>query len=206
MIDLRRKVDTSSQSKDRDTWIYLERGEGEKARQDYQSSVEFIKSRAIVWCALHGSKLLSVGHGILWPAPLRRWPSYIKRRTAQARVLIYCTQTRASNKRYGEHPKDSSCHSLRVRAHTLLWRESFQVADGMFISESLCVCTKDIWHHQLAQLSALTFSKDKERAREQKGDASEIEQNTNDTFSRQQHAESTGAFRAKGFACVCGFS
>lgn len=70
----------------------------------------------------------------------------------------------------------------------------------------MCVCTEDIWHHQLAQLSALTFSKDKERAREQKGDASEIEQNTNDTFSRQQHAESPGAFTAKGFACVCGFS
>lgn len=45
----------------------------------------------------------------------------------------------------------------------LLWRESFQVAAGMFISESLCGCTKDIWHHQPAQLSALIFSKDKER-------------------------------------------
>lgn len=52
----------------------------------------------------------------------------------------------------------------------------------MFISESLCVCTKDIWHHQPALLSALTFSKDKEGARERKGDAFEIEQNTNDTF------------------------
>ena len=52
---------------------------------------------------------------------------------------------------------------------------------------SLCVCTKDTWHHEPVQLSALTFSKDKERARAQKGDAFEIEQNTNDTFRQQQH-------------------
>lgn len=134
-----------------------------------------------------GAKLLSVGHEILWPAPLTRWPSYIKGYTPQARVLIYCTQTHPPNKRCGEQPKDSSCHFLCVCAHTLLWRQSFQVAAGMLISKSLCVYTKDIWHYQPAQLSALTFSKDKERAREWKGDAFEMEQNTNDTFRQQQH-------------------
>lgn len=59
----------------------------------------------------------------------------------------------------------------------------------MFISESLCVCTKDIWHHQPTQVSALTFSKDKGRAREQKGDAFEIEQNTNDTFREHRRTQ-----------------
>lgn len=142
-----------------------------------------------------------MGHEILWPAPLTRWRSYIKRGTPQAWVLIYCTQTCSSNKRYGEHAKDPSYHLLCMCAHMLLWRESFQVAAGMFISESLCGCTKDIWHHQPAQLSALTFSKDKER--EQKGDAFEMEQYTNDTFRQQQYTESTGAFRGKGLMCVC---
>lgn len=47
--------------------------------------------------------------------------------------------------------------------------------------------TKDMWHHQPTQLSALAFSKDKERAREQKGDVFEIEQNTNGTCRLQQH-------------------
>lgn len=144
-----------------------------------------------------------MGHEILWPAPLTRWPSYIKRCTPQAWVLIYCTQTHTSNKRYGGHPKDSFCHSLGVCAHTLLWRERFQVTAGVFISEFLCVCTKDIWHHQPSQFSALTFSKDKERVREQKGDVFEIEQNTNDTFRQQQHTQRAQELSEQRGLCVC---
>lgn len=53
-----------------------------------------------------------------------------------------------------------------VRAHMLLQRESFQVAAGMFIPESLPVPTMDTGHHQPAQLSALIFSKDKEGEKE----------------------------------------
>jgi len=48
MINLWREVDTSSQLRDREAQIYLERGEEGKTRQDYQSSVQFIKLRVIV--------------------------------------------------------------------------------------------------------------------------------------------------------------
>lgn len=48
MINLWREVDTSSQLRDREVQIYLERGEEGKTRQDYQSSVQFIKLRVIV--------------------------------------------------------------------------------------------------------------------------------------------------------------
>ena len=65
------------------------------------------------------------------------------------------------------------------------------------------MCTKDIWHHQPAQLSALTFSKDKEEVREPKGDVFEIEQNTNDTFRKQQHTQRAQELSEQRGLCVC---
>lgn len=49
-----------------------------------------------------------------------------------------------------------------VCARILLQRKSFQAAAGMLTPEPPHVHIKDTWHHQPAQLSAITFAKDKE--------------------------------------------
>lgn len=76
---------------------------------------------------------------------------------------------------------------LCVCPHAIIKRKLPGHSRDVYFWVSLCVCTKDIWHHQPAQLGALTFSKD--RVREQKGDESEIEQCTNVTFREQQHTQ-----------------